>query len=67
MKNKKIKIAYLLTTFIFLFTYIGGLLDKILYYDDINIKFSTTAQVQKFCKSGQSQRKYFPQKQKQKS
>ena len=32
MKNKKIKIAYLLTTFIFLFTYIGGLLGNIKSY-----------------------------------
>ena len=32
MKNKKIKIAYLLTTFIFLFTYIGGVLGNIKSY-----------------------------------
>ena len=32
MKNKKVKIAYLLTTFIFLFTYIGGLLEGIKSY-----------------------------------
>ena len=32
MKNKKIKIAYFLTTFIFLFTYIGGLLGNIKSY-----------------------------------
>jgi len=32
MKNKKVKIAYLLTTFIFLFTYIGGLLGTIESY-----------------------------------
>ena len=32
MKNKKIKTAYLLTTFIFLFTYIGGVLGNIKSY-----------------------------------
>lgn len=32
MKNKKIKIAYLITTFIFLFTYIGGTLGSIESY-----------------------------------
>lgn len=32
MKNKKIKIAYLLTTFIFLFTYIGGLIGSVESY-----------------------------------
>lgn len=32
MKNKKVKIAYLLTVFIFLFTYIGGLLGYINSY-----------------------------------
>lgn len=32
MKNKKVKIAYLLTIFIFLFTYIGGLLEGVKSY-----------------------------------
>ena len=32
MRNKKVKIAYLLTTFIFLFTYIGGFLGTINSY-----------------------------------
>ena len=32
MRNRKVKIAYLLTTFIFLFTYIGGLLGSIESY-----------------------------------
>ena len=32
MKNKKIKITYLLISFIFLFTYIGGFLETIKSY-----------------------------------
>lgn len=32
MRNKKVRIAYLLTTFIFLFTYIGGFLGTIKSY-----------------------------------
>ena len=44
MKNKKIKIAYLLTTFIFLFTYIGGLLGNIksYAYDDTYVALVST-------------------------
>ena len=44
MKNKKIKIAYLLTTFIFLFTYIGGVLGNIksYAYDDTYVALVST-------------------------
>ena len=44
MRNKKIKIAYLLTTFIFLFTYIGGLLGNIksYAYDDTYVALVST-------------------------